>query len=58
MNPNSKIYVAGHRGLVGSALLRSLIAKGYHNLVLRTRGNEQGTWPPHLILPGELLNAG
>lgn len=36
MNLDSKIYIAGHRGLVGSALLRSLAAKGYHNLVLRT----------------------
>ena len=36
MNQNSKIYVAGHRGLVGSALVRRLNAKGYHNLILRT----------------------
>ena len=36
MNLKSKIYIAGHRGLVGSALLRSLAAKDYNNLVLRT----------------------
>jgi len=36
MNLKSKIYIAGHRGLVGSALLRSLATKGYNNLVLRT----------------------
>ena len=36
MNRDSKIYVAGHRGLVGSALMRQLQAKGYHNLVTRT----------------------
>ena len=36
MNPNSKIYVAGHRGLVGSALVRRLQAGGYRNLVMRT----------------------
>lgn len=36
MNLDSKIYVAGHRGLVGSALLRQLKAKGYSNLVTRT----------------------
>ena len=36
MNKEAKIYVAGHRGLVGSALLRRLEAKGYRNLVLRT----------------------
>jgi GDP-L-fucose synthase len=36
MNPDSKIYVAGHRGLVGSALVHRLQAKGYGNLLLRT----------------------
>lgn len=36
MNKDSKIYIAGHRGLVGSALEASLKAKGYNNLVLRT----------------------
>jgi GDP-L-fucose synthase len=33
---DAKIYVAGHRGLVGSALVRALRAQGYHNLLLRT----------------------
>ena len=37
MLPESRIYVAGHRGLVGSALVRVLQRKGYKNLVLRTR---------------------
>ena len=36
MNINSKIYVAGHRGLVGSALVRKLREQGYTQLVLRT----------------------
>jgi GDP-L-fucose synthase len=36
MKQDSKIYVAGHRGLVGSALLRQLAASGYTNLVTRT----------------------
>lgn len=36
MKKNSKIYVAGHRGLVGSAIVRNLIAQGYTNLILRT----------------------
>ncbi|UCV29984.1 GDP-L-fucose synthase family protein [Ferribacterium limneticum] len=36
MDQNAKIYVAGHRGLVGSALVKNLQAKGYSNLVLRT----------------------
>ena len=36
VDPDSRIYVAGHRGLVGSALVRHLRAQGYSNLVLRT----------------------
>ena len=36
MNKNSKIYIAGHRGLVGSALVRRLQAKGCTNLVTST----------------------
>jgi GDP-L-fucose synthase len=36
MDKNAKIYVAGHRGLVGSALVRRLQAEGYSNLVLRS----------------------
>ena len=36
MNLNAKIYVAGHRGLVGSALMRQLHKKGYSNIVTRT----------------------
>ncbi len=37
MDKNSKIYVAGHRGLVGSAIVRGLEKDGYGNLLLRTR---------------------
>ncbi len=36
MEKNAKIYVAGHRGLVGSALVRNLTSKGYTNLLVRT----------------------
>lgn len=36
MNRTDKIYVAGHRGLVGSAIVRSLQAKGYENIIGRT----------------------
>ncbi|MBW8364910.1 MAG: GDP-L-fucose synthase [Rhizobium sp.] len=36
MKPDSKIYVAGHRGLVGSALMRTLRDKGHTNFVTRT----------------------
>jgi GDP-L-fucose synthase len=35
MQKESRIYVAGHRGLVGSAILRSLQAKGYGNIITR-----------------------
>ena len=34
---NAKIYVAGHRGMVGSAIVRRLQAGGYTNLLTRTR---------------------
>lgn len=36
MELTSKIYIAGHRGMVGSAILRNLQKKGFHNFVLRT----------------------
>ena len=37
MNKDSRIYVAGHRGLVGSAIWRTLQREGYTNLIGRTR---------------------
>jgi len=37
MNEGSRIYVAGHRGLVGSAIVRALRAQGYNNLILKPR---------------------
>ncbi len=37
MNKDTRIYIAGHRGMVGSALVRNLQTKGYHNLLLRAR---------------------
>ena len=36
MNKSSKIYIAGHRGLVGSALMRKLRDSGYTNIIVRT----------------------
>lgn len=36
MNKDSKVYVAGHRGLVGSSILKALQEKGFTNLVYRT----------------------
>lgn len=37
MNTDSKIYVAGHRGMVGAAVLRALKAAGFNNIVTRSR---------------------
>ena len=37
MNKDSWIYVAGHKGLVGSAILRRLKDTGYKNIITRTR---------------------
>jgi len=36
LSKTARIYVAGHRGLVGSAVVRALYTQGYHNLILRT----------------------
>ncbi len=38
MNKNSRIFIAGHRGMVGSAIKRKLESMGYSNLLYRTRG--------------------
>jgi len=39
MHKKAKIYVAGHKGLVGSAVVRKLVDKGYTNLVVRSHGD-------------------
>ena len=36
MNKDSKIYIAGHNGMVGSSILRKLHAKGYQNLIFKS----------------------
>ncbi|MEM9159383.1 MAG: GDP-L-fucose synthase [Verrucomicrobiota bacterium] len=38
MTPDSKVYVAGHRGMVGSAVVRSLKSQGFENIVVRSSG--------------------
>src|SRR5687768_11191762 len=38
MEKNARVYVAGHRGMVGSAIVRKLVSEGFTNLVLRTSG--------------------
>ena len=37
LNKKSKIYIAGHNGLVGSAIVRKLKENGYNNLIIQTR---------------------
>ena len=37
INLKSKIYVAGHKGLVGSAIVRKLKKKGYKNIIFRSK---------------------
>ena len=46
MKPDSKIYVAGHRGLVGSAIMRHLQAAGYANIITRTHAELDLTHQP------------
>ena len=36
MKADSKIYVAGHHGMVGSAIVRELQRQGYNNIIVRT----------------------
>lgn len=38
IEPNTRVYVAGHRGMVGSAVVRTLKAQGYRNILTRTHG--------------------
>jgi GDP-L-fucose synthase len=45
MEKDARIYVAGHRGLVGSALMRTLAAQGYNSIVMRTRADLDLTDP-------------
>ena len=39
MEKNAKIYVAGHRGMVGSAIVRELKRQGYENIITRTHAS-------------------
>ena len=39
VNKNSKIFIAGHKGLVGSAILRRLKSLGYKNLIIKDKSN-------------------
>jgi GDP-L-fucose synthase len=48
MHPQSRIYVAGHRGLVGSAIVRALKAGGFHQLILSTHSEVDLTKAPEV----------
>ena len=44
MNKDSKIYVAGHRGLVGSAIWNNLLKEDYLNITVSVNFNEMWFW--------------
>ncbi len=44
MKKDAKIYVAGHRGMVGSAIVRELERQGYTNIITRTHKELDLTW--------------
>lgn len=48
MQPDSRIYVAGHRGLVGSAIVKRLVEQGFGNIVARTHA-ELDLADPHAV---------
>ena len=47
MNKDDKIYVAGHRGMVGSAIKRRLEKEGYTNIIVKT--SKEGGHPKQII---------
>jgi len=49
LSPDSKIYVAGHRGLVGSAIVKRLAKSGYHNLLTRVHSELDLTDPKAVL---------
>ena len=48
MNKNDTIFVAGHKGLVGSAIVRALKERGYNNIITRNRQQCDLTNPIHV----------
>ena len=48
MEKSDRIFVAGHRGMVGSACVRALVAAGYENIVTRTHA-ELDLLDPHAV---------
>jgi GDP-L-fucose synthase len=49
MNKHAKIYIAGHRGMVGSAIVRRLRSAGYANLITRTRAELDLAQQAHVV---------
>ena len=53
MNKSDKIFVAGHRGMVGSAIVRRLKAEGFSNLLTRDRSQlDHRRRPPDVLRRG------
>ena len=50
ISKNSKIYVAGHNGLVGSAIVRSLKKRGYKKILTASRKKLDLTNPEHMVI--------
>jgi GDP-L-fucose synthase len=48
MQKNDKIYIAGHQGLVGSAIVRQLVERGYNNLITKSRSEVDLTSQKHV----------
>ncbi|MAF20339.1 MAG: GDP-fucose synthetase [Parcubacteria group bacterium] len=48
MQKNDKIYIAGHQGLVGSAIVRQLVKRGYNNLITKSRSEVDLTSQKHV----------
>ncbi len=57
MNKDCKIFVAGHRGLVGSAILKNLETKGYTNFVLRTHAELDLTYAIMILVSQAISKA-
>ena len=60
MEKNAKIYVAGHRGMVGSAICRALEKNGYTNIITKTPSKAFGNnpFPGYSFMIRELIKKG
>ena len=54
INKKSKIYVAGHKGLIGSAILRKLKFERYSNLLFRTKKQDNKIRYDNVVVPAKI----